>query len=166
VTSEIFRIYSEYIPIISFVYHDRHAPISREMPSANRLDAFFLCRNARMFYDLPVSTTTLDSDQRLYFLAISIELSLKAYLRHTGMTDDETRQLVRHDLSKAFMIAAERGLDPPKRIETEMIEVISRRYATGGFRRPPTCVWPRAFVKAASALAVSLNTRVELCLAG
>lgn len=136
------------------------------MPSANRLDVLFLCENARNFYRLPVSTTALDSDQSLYFLAISIELSLKAYLRHAGMTDDETRQLVRHDLSKASQFATERGFDPPKLIETEMIEIISRRYASGGFRRPPTCVWPRAFVKAATALAVDLNMRVDLCLAG
>ena len=136
------------------------------MVSAHSLDARFLCQNARDFYRLPVGTSALDSDQSLYFLAISIELSLKAYLRHTGMTDDETRRLVRHDLSKASRFAAERGFDPPMLIETEMIEVISRRYASGGFRRPSACFWPRAFVKAATALAVDLNMRVDLCLAG
>jgi len=158
---KIFRIYSRYKLRIS----RQTCSNTCKMPSTNRLDALFLCQNAREFYRLPVSAT-LGHDQSLYFLAISIELSLKAYLRHTGMTDDETRQLVRHDLSKGFRFAVERGFDPPELIETEMIEVISRRYACGGFRRPPTCVWRCAFVKAATAFAVDLNMRVALCLAG
>lgn len=160
------QIYSKYISNINFVYRTIYAPFRCEMVSVNKLDARFLCQNARDFYRLPIGTAAFDNDQCLYFLAISIELSLKAYLRHTGMTDDETRQLVRHDLSKASRFATERGFDPPTLIEIEMIEVISRRYASGGFRRLPTCVWPRAFMKTAMALTVDLNTRVNLCLAG
>lgn len=103
----------------------------------------------------------LPNDNQIYFLAISIELSLKAYLRLAGWSDDDTRLLVRHDLRKASENAAALGLDVP---QADCVKVISSRYATGGFRRPPSITWRRSFVRATTAHAITLNNRVARCI--
>ena len=123
-------------------------------------DALFLCRNARSFF-ASARLPTLSSDDRIYHLAISIELSLKAYLRLAGWSDDDTRLLVRHDLTKATQFAAALGLDVP---ESECVKVISSRYVNGGFRRPPSIKWGRSFVRATTSHALALNDRVARCL--
>lgn len=123
-------------------------------------DAFFLCRNARCFLAnarLPM----LSSDCRIYYLAISIELSLKAYLRLAGWSDDDTRLLVRHDLIKASELATALGLNVPK---ADGVAVISSRYANGGFRHPPSIEWGRSFVRTTTSHALTLNNRVARCL--
>ena len=122
--------------------------------------ALFLCRNARSFF-ASSGLPTLTSDDRIYYLAISIELSLKAYLRWAGWSDDDTRLLVRHDLTKASQFAAALGLDVP---EAECVKVISSRYVNGGFRRPPSIIWGRPFVRATTSHALALNDRVARCL--
>lgn len=123
-------------------------------------DALFLCRNARSFLACS-GLPTLSSDDRIYYLAISIELSLKAYLRLAGWSDDDTRLLVRHDLTKASQFAGALGLDAP---EAECVKVISSRYVNGGFRRPPSIKWGRPFVRATTSHALALNNRVARCL--
>lgn len=135
------------------------------MHDQNQLDALFLCRNARSFFNVPTRAGIIDSDQRLYFVAISIELSLKAYLRRAGMSDDETRKLVRHDLFKASRLAASLGLDLPEVSHAAVVRIIGPRYASGGFRRPPSIHWPPLFVGVASFNAFDLNERVSRCLA-
>lgn len=123
-------------------------------------DAMFLCRNARRFLDT-AKVSMRPSDNQIYFLAISIELSLKAYLRLAGWSDDDTRLLVRHDLRKASEYAAALGLDVP---QADCVKVISSHYATGGFRRPPSITWQRSFVRATTTHAITLNNRVARCL--
>ncbi len=123
-------------------------------------DASFLCRNARSFFAIS-RLPTLSSDDRIYYLAISIELSLKAYLRLAGWSDDDTRLLVRHDLTKASQFAAALGLDVR---EADCVKAISSRYASGGFRHPPSIKWERSFVRAMTFHALTLNNRVARCL--
>jgi hypothetical protein len=135
------------------------------MSDRNDREALFLCRNASSFLDAGGRAPAVDDrDQRLYFVAISIELSLKAYLRRAGMTDEETRRLVRHDLFKASRLAASLGLDLLQPTHTAIIHTIGRRYATGGFRRLPAVRWPSDFVAIASLHAADLNQRVRTCL--
>lgn len=123
-------------------------------------DVLFLCRNARSFF-ANARLPTLSSDDRIYYLAISIELSLKAYLRLAGWSDHDTRLLVRHDLTKASQFAAALGLDVP---EADCVKVISSRYANGGFRHPPSIKRGQPFVRAATSHALALNNRVARCL--
>lgn len=123
-------------------------------------DALFLCRNARSFL-ASARLPMLSSDGRIYYLAISMELSLKAYLRLAGWSDEDTRVLVRHDLTKASELAAALGLNIP---EADCVAVISSRYANGGFRHPPSINWGRSFVRAATSHALTLNNHVARCL--
>lgn len=123
-------------------------------------DASFLCHNARRFLDVATLPAVLN-DHRVYYLAISIELSLKAYLRHAGLSDDQTRLMVRHNLVKGSELAAALGLDVPM---TNCVPVLGRHYATGGFRRAASLQWPRLFVRAATSYALTLNDRVARCL--
>lgn len=123
-------------------------------------DALFLCRNARSFF-ASARLPTLSSDDRIYYLAISIELSLKAYLRLAGWSDDDTRLLVRHDLTKASQFAAALGLDVPV---AECVKVISSRDVNGRLRHAPSIKWGRPFVRATTSHALALNNRVARCL--
>ena len=127
---------------------------------SNMSEAVFLCRNARHFLD-SARASMLPSDNRIYYLAISIELSLKAYLRLAGWSDDDTRLLVRHDLAKASDFAAALGLDVP---EADCLKLIGPRYAKGGFRHPPSINWAPSFVRATTTHALALNDRVARCL--
>jgi HEPN domain-containing protein len=140
--------------------------LDHEMFDRNNREALFLCRNASSFLDASrrALVTDDDGDQRIYFVAISIELSLKAYLRRAGMTDEETRRLVRHDLFKASRLAAALGLDLIQPTHTAIIHSIGRRYGNGGFRRLPAVCWPSHFVATASLHAADLNQRVRTCL--
>lgn len=84
--------------------HRRHGRDDR--PLAER----FL-RNARSFWNGTDELVPLLPDGARHFLAIAIELALKAYLLHRGISDDWNRIHVRHDLLKALKSARRAGLD-------------------------------------------------------
>lgn len=68
---------------------------------------------------------------RAYSLAVAIELSLKAYLLHRGITDDWNRLHLRHDLNKALRCARIAGLyDMPEGLR-ELAGALSPFYASG-----------------------------------
>lgn len=66
-----------------------------------------------------------------YYSAIAIELGLKAYLLHRGITDHWNRIHVRHDLTKALKCARRAGLkDVPEGV-SRLAEALSPLYASG-----------------------------------
>lgn len=79
-----------------------------------RLAERFL-RNARSFWNGTDELVPRFPDGARHFLAIAIELALKAYLLHRGISDDWNRIHVRHDLLKALKSAKRAGFDgaPP-----------------------------------------------------
>ncbi|MFZ4166036.1 hypothetical protein [Brevundimonas sp. NPDC058933] len=68
---------------------------------------------------------------RAYFLAIAIELALKAYLLQRGITDDWNRIHLRHDLSKALRCVRMAGLRHLPDGLLQLIAALSPLYASG-----------------------------------
>lgn len=124
-------------------------------------DPIFLCRNARRFFDRARG----DRHTRLYFIAISIELSLKAYLRQEGWTDNEAKRLLGHNIFKAATVAQSLGLELQEIRDRDILPTISLHYVRGGFRRWPLVEWPQFLMEVASSYALDLNDRVLNCIA-
>jgi len=66
-------------------------------------------RNAKSFWNGTEELAPLFPDGARHFLAIAIELALKACLLHRGISDDWNRIHVRHDLLKALKSAKRAG---------------------------------------------------------
>lgn len=66
-------------------------------------------RNAYGFHRAAVDCQVRFPANTLYFLAIAIELSLKAYLLHRGVSDDWSRAHIGHNLDKALTCAKRTG---------------------------------------------------------
>ena len=77
-------------------------------PADRRLSHAF-CRNAAGFHRAAVGSRASLPEGSFHFLAIAIELSLKAYLLHRGVSDDWNRIHIRHDLHKALDCARRAG---------------------------------------------------------
>jgi len=70
---------------------------------------------------------------RSYFLAIAIELALKAYLLQRGITDDWNRIHLRHDLNKALRCARMAGLRHLPDGLPQLISTLGPLYASGAW---------------------------------
>jgi len=68
-------------------------------------------------------------------LAIAIELSLKAYLLHRGITDQWNRVHLRHDLTKALRCVRLAGLEGIPDGIREMADLLGPLYASGVLSR-------------------------------
>jgi HEPN domain-containing protein len=68
-------------------------------------------RNAEGFFHGTDELLPLFPDNARHFMAIAVELALKAYLLHRGISDDWNRIHVRHDLTKALKSAKRAGFD-------------------------------------------------------
>ncbi|MCH4267844.1 MAG: hypothetical protein LKF80_05525 [Brevundimonas sp.] len=89
------------------------------------------CDNARSFRAMARHQQVRCGSASPYYLAIAIELGLKAYLLHRGITDQWNRDHVRHDLTKALKCVRRAGLrDVPEGIH-QLVEVLSPLYASG-----------------------------------
>ncbi|WP_395444134.1 hypothetical protein [Caulobacter sp. UC70_42] len=66
-------------------------------------------RNAAGFHEGAEAILTRHPDGGRYFLAIAIELALKAYLLDRGISDNWNRVYLRHDLVKALRFARRAG---------------------------------------------------------
>jgi hypothetical protein len=59
----------------------------RRKPDRARARARALVRNARAFHEMGQAARGRSGGSSAYYLAITIELGLKAYLLHRGITD-------------------------------------------------------------------------------
>jgi hypothetical protein len=87
----------------------RRAPRRRD--GADRPFAHTFRRNAAGFHEAAVAALDRHPETTRYFLAIAIELALKAHLLHRGIGDDWNRVHIRHDLIKALKCARLAGFD-------------------------------------------------------
>lgn len=93
------------------------------------------CKNARSFHEMARIQRDRHGGTSAYYLAIGIELGLKAYLLHRGITDEWNRVHVRHDLTKALRCVRRAGLkDVPEGLQ-RLGETLSPLYASGGLSR-------------------------------
>lgn len=106
----------------------------RRRQTGRHLAAAF-CRNARSFHDLARIQRYRYGGASPYYLAIAIELGLKAYLLHRGITDQWNRVHLRHDLTKALKCVRRAGLkDIPDGI-CELADLLGPLYASGALSR-------------------------------
>ncbi|MNL26311.1 hypothetical protein D3C87_1478280 [compost metagenome] len=70
-----------------------------------------------------------------HFLAIAIELALKAFLLNRGITDDWNRAHIGHDLVKAVKCARRAGLRDAPIALMGMAEVLGPLYQSGAFAK-------------------------------
>lgn len=98
--------------------------------------AFF--RNATGFLESAEAGVPRFPEMTRYFLAIAIELSLKAYLLHRGISDDWNRVHIRHDLIKALRCARRAGLKEPTDGLVQIAALLSPYYQTRRIAEMPT----------------------------
>lgn len=108
---------------------------NRRRREPDRALARAFVRNARAFHEMGQAAKGREGSSSAYYEAIAIELGLKAYLLHRGITDQWNRIHLRHDLTKALRCARMAGLrNIPEGIQ-EMAEVLSPLYASGVLSR-------------------------------
>ena len=73
--------------------------------------AYTFRRNAAGFHEAAETAQDRHPEVTRYFLAIAIELALKAYLLDRGISDDWNRIHIRHDLTKALKCARRAGFN-------------------------------------------------------
>lgn len=83
--------------------------VPRRRDGADRSLAVTFRRNAAGFHQGAETVLTRHPEGARYFLAIAIELALKAYLLDRGISDDWNRVYLRHDLVKALRCARRAG---------------------------------------------------------
>lgn len=83
--------------------------VPRRRDGADRALAATLLRNAGGFHQSAQAVLTPHPEGARYFLAIAIELALKADLLDRGISDDWNRVYLRHDLVKALRYARRAG---------------------------------------------------------
>jgi hypothetical protein len=109
--------------------------MTRRGRGTDRHLAAAFCDNARSFRAMARHQKDRGGGASPYYTAIVIELGLKAYLLHRGITDQWNRDHVRHDLTKALKCVRRAGLrDVPRGIH-QLAEVLSPLYASGALSR-------------------------------
>lgn len=105
--------------------------MTRTRRDPDRRLAQALAGNARAFREMAKAGGSEINGSRSYFLAIAIELALKAYLLQRGITDDWNRVHLRHDLNKALRCARMAGLRHLPDGLPQLIAALSPLYASG-----------------------------------
>lgn len=83
--------------------------VPRRRDGADRSLAVTFRRNAAGFHQGADAVLARHPEGSRYFLAIAIELALKAYLLDRGISDNWNRVYLRHDLVKALRYARRAG---------------------------------------------------------
>lgn len=130
--------------------------MTRARRDPDRRLAHALAGNARAFNEMAQAGGSEINGSRPYFLAIAIELALKAYLLQRGISDDWNRIHLRHDLNKALRCARMAGLRRLPDGLPQLTAALSPLYASGalsfGQGRPVLLMTPEAADKVVSGL--------------
>lgn len=111
--------------------------------------AYTFRRNAAGFHEAAETAQDRHPEVTRYFLAIAIELALKAYLLDRGISDNWNRVYLRHDLSKALRFARRAGFNGAPAALPELAALLSPYYQIHAISQmPPEVVasvcWSRA----------------------
>lgn len=102
--------------------------VSRRRDGADRALAVTFLRNAAGFHQGAEAVLTRHHEGARYFLAIAIELALKAFLLDRGISDDWNRVYLRHDLVKALRHARRAGFTGVPAKAPELAALLSPYY--------------------------------------
>jgi len=104
----------------------------RRDPDLHLARAF--AHNARAFHAMAWTDDDRVGTRSAYHSAIAIELGLKAYLLHRGLSDDWNRAHVRHDLTRALRCARMLGFQGIPDGIAELAAVLGPLYVSGALR--------------------------------
>lgn len=90
--------------------------------------------NARAFHAMAWTDDDRIGARSAYHSAIAIELGLKAYLLHRGLSDDWNRIYLRHDLTKALRCVRMLGFEGIPDGIAELAAVLGPLYVSGALR--------------------------------
>lgn len=139
--------------------------MTRARRGPDRRLAQVLARNARAFKEMAQAGGSEINGSRPYFLAIAIELALKAYLLQRGITDDWNRIHLRHDLLKALRCARMAGLRHLPDGLPQLTAALSPLYASGalsfGQGRPVLLMTPEAADKVVGGLLSAVVAAID-----
>lgn len=90
--------------------------------------------NARAFHAMAWTDDDRVGIRSAYHSAIAIELGLKAYLLHRGLSDDWNRAYLGHDLTKALRCVRMLGFQGISDGIAELAAVLGPLYASGALR--------------------------------
>lgn len=109
--------------------------MTRRRRGTDRHLAVAFCENARSFHAMARDQRDRRGGTSAYYLAIAIELGLKAYLLHRGVTDQWNRVNIRHDLTKALKCVRRAGFKGVPEGIPQLAEALSPLYASGVLSR-------------------------------
>jgi len=123
--------------------------VAQRRDGADRPLAAKFRRNAAGFHKAAEAALPRHPEATRYFLAIAIELALKAHLLHRGLSDDWNRVYLRHDLSKALRFARRAGFNGVPAALPELAALLGPYYQVHAISQmPPEAVasvcWSRA----------------------
>ncbi|MGR6532019.1 hypothetical protein [Brevundimonas sp. RM1] len=104
----------------------------RRDPDLHLARAF--AHNARAFHAMAWTDDDRIGARSAYHSAIAIELGLKAYLLHRGLSDDWNRAYLRHDLTKAIRCVRMLGFQNIPDGIAELADMLGPLYASGALR--------------------------------
>jgi len=111
--------------------------VARLRDGADRALAVTFRRKAAGFHAAAEAALPRHPETTRYFLAIAIELALKAHLLHRGISDDWNRVYLRHDLSKALRFARRAGFNGGPAALPELAALLGPYYQVHAISRMP-----------------------------
>ena len=111
--------------------------VARRRDGADRPLAATFRRNAAGFHEAAEAALPRHAEVTRYFLAIAIELALKAHLLHRGISDDWNRIYLRHDLSKALRFARRAGFNGAPAALPELAALLGPYYQVHAISQMP-----------------------------
>lgn len=136
--------------------------IARRRDGADRPLATTFRRNAAGFHEAAEAALPRHAEVTRYFLAIAIELALKAHLLHRGISDDWNRVYLRHDLSKALRFARRAGFNGAPAVLPELAALLSPYYRVHAISQmPPEAIASVCWSQACTTVRDLINAVVE-----
>ncbi|MGH1558122.1 sigma factor-like helix-turn-helix DNA-binding protein [Caulobacter segnis] len=123
-------------------------------------------RNATGFHQGAEAVLTRHHEVAPYFLAIAIELALKAYLLDRGISDDWNRVYLRHDLVKALRFACRAGFTAVPAQLPELAALLSPYYSVHAISEmPPEVIASVCWTEACTPVRELIGAVAEGCQA-
>ena len=136
--------------------------VARRRDGADRSLAATFRRNAAGFHEAAEAALPRHPEATRYFLAIAIELALKAHLLHSGISDDWNRVYLRHDLSKALRFTQRAGFNGAPASLPALAALLSPYYQVHAISRmPPEAIASVCWSQACTTVRDLINAVVE-----
>ena len=137
--------------------------VARRRGGADRSLAATFRRNAAGFHEAAEAALPRHPEATRYFLAIAIELALKAHLLHRGISDDWNRVYLRHDLSKVLRFARRAGFNGAPAALPELAALLGPYYQVHAISQmPPEAVASVCWSQACATVRNLIHAVVEV----